>query len=101
MEMIDKEKVIKGLEKCRRCECDNCTEKDASYAPWDCPAYDDFVDNAITLLKEQPEIIRCEECVYAEQERVDYEIWCPVTCSLRSLDWFCADGTRREGGDIE
>ena len=51
--MIDRENVIKGLEKCRRYECDNCTEKDASQAPWDCPVYDDFVDSAISLLKEQ------------------------------------------------
>lgn len=51
--MIDKEKVIKGLEKCKRYECDNCTEKGASQAPWDCPAYDNFVDSALALLKEQ------------------------------------------------
>lgn len=51
--MTDREKVIKGLEKCKRYECDNCTEKGASQAPWDCPAYDDFVDSALALLKEQ------------------------------------------------
>ena len=51
--MADRETVIKGLKKCRRCECDDCTEKGASKAPWDCPAYDDFVDSAIALLKEQ------------------------------------------------
>ena len=51
--MTDLEKIIKGLKKCRRCECDDCAEKGASQAPWDCPAYDDFVDSAIALLKEQ------------------------------------------------
>lgn len=51
--MIDRESVVKGLEKCRRYECDDCTEKGASQAPWDCPAYDDFVNSAISLLKEQ------------------------------------------------
>lgn len=51
--MPDRKKVIEGLEKCKRCECDDCTEKGASHAPWDCPAYDNFVENAITLLKEQ------------------------------------------------
>lgn len=50
---MDREKIIKGLEKCKCCECDDCTEKDASQAPWDCPAYDDFVDSAIAMLKEQ------------------------------------------------
>lgn len=51
--MIEREKVIKGLKKCKHCECDDCTEKGASQAPWDCPAYDDFVDSAIALLEEQ------------------------------------------------
>jgi hypothetical protein len=43
----------------------------------------------------EQEIVRCGECTHAEKERVDHEIWCPITCSLRSLDWFCADGERR------
>ena len=51
--MIDREKIINGLEKCKRCECDDCAEKGASQAPWDCPVYDDLVDSAIALLKEQ------------------------------------------------
>jgi hypothetical protein len=51
--MTDRKKVIKGLEKCKRCECDGCTEKGASQAPWDCPVYDNFVDSAIAMLKEQ------------------------------------------------
>ena len=63
MTMTEREKVIKRLEKCRRCECDDCTEKDASKAPWDCPAYDDFVDSAIALLKEQEaEVEWCARC---------------------------------------
>ncbi len=52
-EMINREKVVEGLEKCERCECDDCTENGASHFPWDCPAYDNFIENAITLLKEQ------------------------------------------------
>ena len=57
--MDDRERVIKGLEKCKRYECDDCTEKCASQAPWDCPAYDDFVDCAIAMLKEQePKTVR-------------------------------------------
>ena len=60
--MTDLEKVIKGLEKCKRYECDDCTEKGATKAPWDCPAYDDFVDSAIALLKAQePRLLTIEE----------------------------------------
>lgn len=46
------EEVIKGLEKCRHYECDDCTEKDASQAPWDCPARDRLNEEALRLLKE-------------------------------------------------
>jgi hypothetical protein len=53
MGMTKREKVIKGLEKCRRYECDDCTEKCASQFPGDCTAYDDFVDSALALLKAQ------------------------------------------------
>ena len=54
--MTDREKVAIGLEKCERCECDNCTENGASHIPWDCPAYDNLIENAITLLKEREPI---------------------------------------------
>lgn len=61
--MIDREKVIKGLEKCKRNECDDCTEKRASQAPWDCPAYDNLVDSALAMLKEQESDEKNKECV--------------------------------------
>lgn len=51
--MIDEEFVIESLEKCQRVECDDCTAPEASGVPWDCPAYDNFVGDAIQLLKEQ------------------------------------------------
>lgn len=51
--MIDREKVIKALEKCKRCNCDDCTEEHASHCPWDCIAYDELVSLALSLLKEQ------------------------------------------------
>lgn len=94
--MTDLEKVIKGLEKCKRCECDDCTEKGASQAPWDCPAYDDFVDSAIALLKEQepvePEVYcvgqgkykfyRCPACKTAWYYKGNYCLGCG-----RSVKW--------------
>ena len=51
--MANREKVIKALEKCRICECDDCTEEHASHCPWDCIAYDELVGKALALLKEQ------------------------------------------------
>ena len=83
--MVDLEKVIKGLGKCKRYECNDCTEKGASQAPWDCPVYDDFVDSAIVLLKEQeavePEVEvlneidrlyrcpKCHKCFFYEKQK--------------------------------
>ena len=73
--MVDREKVIKGLEKCKRCECDDCTEKGASQAPWDCPAYDNFVDSALALLKEQETVKPEVYCVCQDK----YKFYrCPV-----------------------
>jgi hypothetical protein len=57
------EKVIRGLEKCKRHECDDCAEKGASQAPWDCPVYDDFVDSALALLKEQESTLGIRQTV--------------------------------------
>ena len=78
---IDMEEVIRGLEKCKRHECDDCAEKGASQAPWDCPAYDDFVDSAIALLKEQevvkskiiPEELKQKmwNALYAEEDKFE------------------------------
>ena len=62
-EMMNREKVVEGLEKCKRCECDDCTENGASNVPWDCPAYDNFIENAITLLKEQEALEKRNEPV--------------------------------------
>ena len=103
--MPDLEKVIKGLEKCKRCECDDCTEKGASQAPWDCPVYDDFVENAIALLKEQPDIVRCKDCkhgsVYITEDVCGKPL---IECNhpklgdnivIHAWDWFCADGKQR------
>ena len=94
--MIDKKKVINGLEKCKRCECDDCTEKNASQVPWDCPAYDDFVDSALALLKEQPEIIYCKDCKYGRPMCQPWEdIICAQNRATHIPDWFCAEGKRR------
>lgn len=82
--MLDTEKIIEGLEKCKRYECDDCTEKGASQASWDCPAYDNFVDNALTLLKEQEPMKPMKMAVdYVRKEPVVFSYECPVCmCGL-------------------
>ena len=54
--MTDRERVAEKLEKCEHCECDDCTESSASHIPWDCPAYDNLIEKAITLLKAREHI---------------------------------------------
>lgn len=58
MGITDREYVVKALKKCRRYDCDNCAEEYASHSPWDCVAYDELVDRAITLIKEQQKDIK-------------------------------------------
>lgn len=59
--MADIESVYSGLDKCRKCDCDDCTLLYASKAPWDCPAKDELIDDALELLKEQDEHIKTLE----------------------------------------
>jgi hypothetical protein len=80
MGMTKRERVIKGLEKCRRYECDDCTEKCASQFPGDCTAYDDFVDSALALLKAQePRLVEPNDF-----ENADDFNWLPAWCEERT-----------------
>ena len=55
--MADIEKVYSGLDKCNKCDYDDCTLHNASKAPWDCMAKDKLINDALELLKEQKEKI--------------------------------------------
>ena len=51
-----------------------------------------YIDDAIALLKEQPQIVRCKDCKYWHDS---------IKCQMYSEgmetgeNWFCADGERR------
>ena len=107
---INREKVIKALEKCKRCDCDDCTEEHASHCPWDCIAYDELVSLALSMLKEQEAVVRCKDCKHRPVKPDDYETGfdlefpngkCPCQCDdgyyswYPNDNWFCADGERR------
>ena len=99
--MPDREKVIKGLEICvnmvpGKYDCYKCPyEIDGS----DCEI--NSTNDAIALLKEQPEIVRCKDCKHWSAERInDYnkcKRWINVGVNNFATmgDWFCADGERR------
>jgi len=80
MRMIDQEKVITALEQVK----DEINPVSGSRKA----RLRDAVDDAIALLKEQQEIVRCKDC-----KRKD-TLSCPKA-PVRPDDWFCADGERR------
>ena len=44
------------------------------------------------------EVVRCKDCKYHENERIDM-VYCPAVLGVGSWvenDWFCKDGERRE-----
>ena len=51
--------------------------------------------DAVELLKEQPEIVRCKDCQHSIF--MGRRCWCEkyIPCSLVLPEWFCADGERR------
>ena len=92
--MPDREKVIAAL---------HCRAYDDDFQCWQCAYYRQhekpvvrcdyrgLMDDAIVLLKEQPEIVRCKDCK-RHYER-NCEIW---NDGVYNPDWYCADGKRKE-----
>ena len=103
--MTDKEKVIKGYECCLRIN-GGCK---------DCPYWDKTKSNkcerklkrdAIAVLKEQPQIVRCKDCKYYNKSGH----FCKSSKLMNKTadamvhtygmdvydDWFCADGEREK-----
>lgn len=82
--MPDKEKIIECLQKAKMV-----------IETW-VPMFEQYntpagIDEAIALLKEQPEIVHCEECNKYDQET--------GRCANKTVHgnakiWFCADGER-------
>lgn len=93
--MPDREKTIKRLEHLSewlfhlyQVVCDG-----------DAPDYYDAyktVDDAIDLLKEQPDIVQCGECkYYSDGFCYNPNTFDEKTCGNTVPDWYCADGERR------
>ena len=96
--MPDRGKVMQWLETCANgCE-DGCPYeyKNLVYRV-ECKA--DLMSDALELLKEQPEIVRCKDCKHS----CDYTDIYPYRIAYKCIknggyhndDWFCADGERR------
>lgn len=104
----DMEKVIKGLEKCLADEsCDECPYEENCFDPdIDNPWGTYVMRDALALLKEQPQVVRCKDCKHGgcRTQKLDGSIF-RVVCKKHGTkknelwmdaDWFCADGERKE-----
>ena len=87
----DREKVIKALEMCDG-QPENCGLKNCPYFNKRSFCEDEMHSDALALLKEQPQIVRCKDC-----KRFDPFPLCGLLgTSDISEDFFCADGERKE-----
>ena len=50
-----------------------------------------YLIHAVKYLKDQPEIVRCKDCVF----RDDRDGMCEHVQQVHDPDWYCADGKRR------
>lgn len=89
--MIDKERLINAwgiFQKSNPYEICEGREFRAIKEPEYCMGQ--MISDTIALLKEQPEVVRCKHCTHTEH--------CEIYRGFdgKNLDWFCADGERRE-----
>lgn len=95
--MVDREKVIKGLEccidplkaRCPECPYYPCYDQDTTS--------EQLLADALELLKEQ-EPVRCKDCKIRGNINLCPIVYIEKTEQFTALctdDWFCADGERR------
>ena len=99
--MTDREKAIRGLECCMSEHiCRGCPYKEKGECEDGGYYYSKAIEDAIAMLKEQPEIIRCKDCKHGADTIINGE-YLFKTCRgvNHEPDWFCADGERRDDDD--
>ena len=111
------EKVIKGLECCTRYEVgkqlNNCLDcpyvEPIGFNQFRCKSQE-MKEDALALLKEQPEIVRCKDCKWWDKkDGANYgychackhgyysDHWEIGIYRTYKGDFFCSDGERKEG----
>lgn len=95
--MAELEKVIKGLNYCTRLYlgCKKCPYFGTSTSKASCECQ--LKTDAVALLKEQPQIVRCKDCKFWDCVNDSYYGKCSQVFKgkLSPFDWFCADGERK------
>ena len=97
--MTNRGKVIKGLEY-------HLKELSVGKTCFECPYCGDnpceihLIADVLAMLKEQPDVVQCEECKYYSAgfcyNPNTYDD--VITCGNTVPNWYCADGKRREVG---
>lgn len=90
--MTDHEKVVKGLEE-TKIMLTQAVDRGGEMAAFKCL---NRVKDAIAMLKEFPEVIRCKYCKHYEEETGICDLY---HAHGYAETWFCADGRRRETND--
>lgn len=53
--------------------------------------------DAIELLKEQRDVVRCKDCKFGQMTPVSYpQYWCPRKNNYMDENYFCFDGKRKD-----
>ena len=87
MKMSETEKAIENLNTAKFILCNQ-----QMLTPEMCIRIGQAITDAITLLKEHTEIVRCEDCKYFGGANNP----CGAINIYTKPDWFCADGERKE-----
>lgn len=101
--MPDMEKVIKGLECCFNphseqsclCHCADCPYNPPEDDDWNQQCQIELNRDALALLKEQPQVVRCKDCKhFADKDGNGFGVCMKIMHGCQSWG-FCADGERR------
>lgn len=102
-QMVDMEKAINGLRCCANIDGANCENCPYYISDSDCSAQMSM--DALELLKDRPEIVRCKDCKYATMTNdgnvckyceMDIDDFGDQRYVCHDADWYCANGERRE-----
>ena len=91
---MDLKQAIYDIERCT-CHVPDACRDCSKYNEASQPAVicmEDLLKDVLELLKAQPEIVRCKECV----SRDPRDGMCEHVQKIRDPDWYCADGVRRD-----
>jgi len=55
----------------------------------------DVLRDAISSIKERPEIVRCKDCIFWKDQGQTSR-WIPCVSAKTDKDWFCASGKRKD-----